>query len=158
MIQQNIKFVIFYSVIQIFVFQQFRQLTMNVFVLLRIESERMYEMLQLAIEFLNRRFQNSIIIREQIFDLIRKRKLTIWRIYHFFMQLVNEFTPRNDSIRFGSGSGFAGSGSCRIEIDTVSIRFDSISDFFDFDSKSKWTSTSLCNDHVLFINSEFCDY
>ncbi len=77
MIQQNIKFVIFYSVIQIFVFQQFRQLTMNVFVLLRIESERMYEMLQLAIEFLNRRFQNSIIIREQIFDLIRKRKLTI---------------------------------------------------------------------------------
>jgi hypothetical protein len=23
--------------------------------------------------------------------LIRKRKSTIWRIYHFFMQLVNEF-------------------------------------------------------------------
>jgi hypothetical protein len=77
MIQQNIKFVIFYSVIQILVFQQFRQFAMNVFVLLRIDSERMYEMLQLAIEFLNRRSQDSIIIREQIFDLIRKRKSTI---------------------------------------------------------------------------------
>jgi hypothetical protein len=32
-----------------------------------------------------------IIIREQIFDLIRKRKSTIWKIYHFFMQLVSEF-------------------------------------------------------------------
>jgi hypothetical protein len=51
----------------------------------------MYEMLQLAIEFFNRRFQDSIIIREQIFDLIRRKKSTIWRIYHFFMQLVNEF-------------------------------------------------------------------
>jgi hypothetical protein len=50
---------------------------MNAFVLLRIENERMYEMLQFAIEFLNRRFQDSIIIREQIFDLIRKRKSTI---------------------------------------------------------------------------------
>jgi hypothetical protein len=77
MIQQSIKLVIFYSVIQILVFQQFRQLTMNVFVLLRIESERMYEMLQIAIEFFNRRFQDSIIIREQIFDLIRTRKSTI---------------------------------------------------------------------------------
>jgi hypothetical protein len=77
MIQQSIKLVIFYSVIQIFVSQQLRQLTMNVFVLLRIESERMYEVLQLAIELLNRRFQDSIIIREQIFDLIRKRKSTI---------------------------------------------------------------------------------
>jgi hypothetical protein len=77
MIQQNIKLVIFYSVIQILVFQQFRQLTMNVFVLLRIESERMYEMFQLAIEFFNRRFQDSIIIREQIFDLIRRKKSTI---------------------------------------------------------------------------------
>jgi hypothetical protein len=77
MIQQSIKFVIFYSVIQILVFQQLRQFTMNVFVLLRIESERMYEMLQLAIEFFNRRSQDSIIIREQIFDLIRKRKSTI---------------------------------------------------------------------------------
>ncbi len=91
MIQQSIKLVIFYSIIQILVFQQLRQLTMNVFVLFRIENERMYEMLQLAIEFFNRRFQDSIIIREQIFDLIRKRKSTIWRIYHFFMQLVNEF-------------------------------------------------------------------
>jgi hypothetical protein len=45
MIQQSIKLVIFYSVIQILVFQQLRQLTMNVFVLLRIENERMYEML-----------------------------------------------------------------------------------------------------------------
>jgi hypothetical protein len=77
MIQQNIKLVIFYSVIQILVFQQFRQFTMNVFVLLRIESERMYEVLQLAIELFNRRSQDSIIIREQIFDLIRKRKSTI---------------------------------------------------------------------------------
>jgi hypothetical protein len=77
MIQQNIKLVIFYSIIQILVFQQLCQFTMNVFVLLRIESERMYEMLQLAIEFFNRRFQDSIIIREQIFDLIRKRKSTI---------------------------------------------------------------------------------
>jgi hypothetical protein len=50
---------------------------MNVFVLLRIESERMYEMLQLAIKFFNQRSQDSIIIREQIFDLIRKRKSTI---------------------------------------------------------------------------------
>jgi hypothetical protein len=50
---------------------------MNVFVLLRIESERMYEMFQLAIEFFNQRSQNSIIIREQIFDLIRKRKSMI---------------------------------------------------------------------------------
>ncbi len=91
MIQQSIKLVIFYSVIQILVFQQVRQLAMNVFVLPRIENERMYEMLQLAIEFLNRRSQDSIIIREQIFDLIRKRKSTIWKIYHFFMQLVNEF-------------------------------------------------------------------
>jgi hypothetical protein len=91
MIQQSIKLVIFYSVIQIFVFQQLRQLAMNVFVLLRIESERMYEIFQLAIEFLNWRSQDSIIIREQIFDLIRKKKSTIWRIYHFFMQLVNEF-------------------------------------------------------------------
>jgi hypothetical protein len=49
---------------------------MNVFVL-RIESERMYEMLQLAIEFLNRRSQDSIIIREQIFDLIRRKKSMI---------------------------------------------------------------------------------
>jgi hypothetical protein len=64
---------------------------MNVFVLLRIESERMYEMLQLAIEFFNRHSQDSIIIREQIFDLIRKRKSTIWEIYHFFMQLASEF-------------------------------------------------------------------
>ncbi len=77
MIQQRIKLVIFYSVIQILVSQQFRQLTMNVFVLLRTESERVYEMLQLAIELLNRRSQDSIIIREQIFDLIRKRKSTI---------------------------------------------------------------------------------
>jgi hypothetical protein len=77
MIQQNIKLVIFYSIIQIFVFQQLNQFTMNVFVLLRIESERVYEMLQLAIEFLNRRFQDLIIIREQIFDLIRRRKSTI---------------------------------------------------------------------------------
>jgi hypothetical protein len=77
MIQQSIKFVIFYSVIQILVSQQLRQLTMNVFVLLRIESERVYEVLQLAIELLNRRSQDSIIIREQIFDLIRKRKSTI---------------------------------------------------------------------------------
>ncbi len=77
MIQQNIKLVIFYSIIQIFVFQQLRQFTMNVFVLLRIESERMYEMFQLAIEFFNRRSQDSIIIREQIFDLIRKKKSTI---------------------------------------------------------------------------------
>jgi hypothetical protein len=77
MIQQSIKLVIFYSVIQILVFQELRQLTMNVFVLLRIENERMYEMLQLAIELLNRRSQDSIIIREQIFDLIRKRKSTI---------------------------------------------------------------------------------
>jgi hypothetical protein len=77
MIQQSIKLVIFYSIIQILVFQQLRQLTMNVFVLFRIENERMYEMLQLAIEFFNRRFQDSIIIREQIFDLIRKRKSTI---------------------------------------------------------------------------------
>ncbi len=91
MIQQNIKLVIFYSIIQIFVFQQFNQLTMNVFVLLRIENERVYEVFQLAIEFFNRRFQNSIIIREQIFDLIRRRKSMIWEIYHFFMQLVNEF-------------------------------------------------------------------
>jgi hypothetical protein len=91
MIQQSIKLVIFYSVIQIFVFQQLNQFTMNVFVLLRTESERMYEVLQLAIEFFNQRFQDSIIIREQIFDLIRRRKSTIWRIYHFFMQLVNEF-------------------------------------------------------------------
>jgi hypothetical protein len=64
---------------------------MNVFVLLRIENERMYEMFQFAIKFFNRRFQDSIIIREQIFDLIRKKKSTIWKIYHFFMQLVNEF-------------------------------------------------------------------
>jgi hypothetical protein len=91
MIQQNIKLVIFYSIIQILVFQQLRQLTMNVFVLLRIESERMYDMFQFAIELFNRRFQDSIIIREQIFDLIRRRKSTIWEIYHFFMQLVNEF-------------------------------------------------------------------
>ncbi len=91
MIQQSIKLVIFYSVIQILVFQQLRQFTMNVFVLLRIESERIYEMLQFAIEFFNRRFQDSIIIREQIFDLIRRKKSTIWEIYHFFMQLVNEF-------------------------------------------------------------------
>ncbi len=91
MIQQNIKLVIFYSVIQILVSQQLRQLTMNVFVLLRTESERVYEMLQLAIELFNRRSQDSIIIREQIFDLIRRRKSTIWKIYHFFMQLVNEF-------------------------------------------------------------------
>jgi hypothetical protein len=77
MIQQSIKLVIFYSIIQTFVFQQFNQLTMNVFVLLRIESERMYKMFQLAIEYFNRRFQDSIIIREQIFDLIRKRKSTI---------------------------------------------------------------------------------
>jgi hypothetical protein len=77
MIQQNIKLVIFYSVIQILVFQQLRQFAMNVFVLLRIESDRVYEMLQLAIELLNRRSQDSIIIREQIFDLIRKRKSTI---------------------------------------------------------------------------------
>jgi hypothetical protein len=77
MIQQSIKLVIFYSVIQILVSQQLRQLTMNVFVLLRIESERVYEMLQLAIELLNRRSQDSIIIREQIFDLIRRRKSTI---------------------------------------------------------------------------------
>jgi hypothetical protein len=46
---------------------------MNVFVLLRIENERMYEMFQFAIEFFNRRFQNSIIFREQIFDLIWKK-------------------------------------------------------------------------------------
>ncbi len=90
-IQQNIKFVIFYSIIQTFVFQQFRQFIMNVFVLLCIENEWMYEMLQLTIEFFNRRFQDSIIIREQIFNLIRKRKSTIWKIYLFFMQLVNEF-------------------------------------------------------------------
>jgi hypothetical protein len=77
MIQQNIKLFIFYSVIQIFVFQQLNQFTMNVFVLLRIESERVYEMLQLAIELLNRRSQDSIIIRKQIFDLIRRRKSTI---------------------------------------------------------------------------------
>jgi hypothetical protein len=77
MIQQNIKLVIFYSIIQILVFQQFRQFTMNVFVLLRIESERVYEMLQFAIEFFNRRSQDSIIIREQIFNLIRERKSTI---------------------------------------------------------------------------------
>jgi hypothetical protein len=77
MIQQRIKLVIFYSVIQILVSQQFRQLTMNVFVLLRTESERVYEMLQLAIELLNRRSQDSIIIREQIFDLIRRKKSTI---------------------------------------------------------------------------------
>jgi hypothetical protein len=77
MIQQSIKLVIFYSVIQILVFQQVRQLAMNVFVLPRIENERMYEMLQLAIEFLNRRSQDSIIIREQIFNLIRKKKSTI---------------------------------------------------------------------------------
>jgi hypothetical protein len=77
MIQQSIKLVIFYSVIQILVSQQLRQFTMNVFVLLRIESERMYEVLQFAIEFFNRRSQDSIIIREQIFDLIRKRKSTI---------------------------------------------------------------------------------
>jgi hypothetical protein len=77
MIQQNIKLVIFYSVIQTFVSQQLNQLIMNVFVLLRIENERVYEMLQLAIELLNRRSQDSIIIREQIFDLIRKRKSTI---------------------------------------------------------------------------------
>jgi hypothetical protein len=77
MIQQSIKLVIFYSIIQTFVSQQLSQLTMNVFVLLRIESERVHEMLQLAIEFFNRRFQDSIIIREQIFDLIRKRKSTI---------------------------------------------------------------------------------
>jgi hypothetical protein len=91
MIQQNIKLVIFYSIIQILVFQQFRQFTMNVFVLLRIESERVYEMFQLTIEFFNRRSQDSIIIREQIFDLIRKKKSTIWEIYHLFMQLVSEF-------------------------------------------------------------------
>jgi hypothetical protein len=77
MIQQSIKLVIFYSVIQILVSQQLRQLTMNVFVLLRTESERVYEVLQLAIELLNRRSQDSIIIREQIFDLIRRRKSTI---------------------------------------------------------------------------------
>jgi hypothetical protein len=77
MIQQSIKLVIFYSVIQILVFQQLRQLTMNVFVLLRTESERVYEVLQLAVELLNRRSQDSIIIREQIFDLIRRRKSTI---------------------------------------------------------------------------------
>ncbi len=91
MIQQSIKLVIFYSVIQILVSQQLRQLTMNVFVLLRTESERVYEVLQLAIELLNRRSQDSIIIREQIFDLIRRRKSTIWKIYHLFMQLVSEF-------------------------------------------------------------------
>ncbi len=91
MIQQSIKLVIFYSVIQILVSQQLRQFTMNVFVLLRIESERVYEVLQLAIELFNRRSQDSIIIREQIFDLIRRRKSTIWEIYHFFMQLVSEF-------------------------------------------------------------------
>jgi hypothetical protein len=91
MIEQNIKLVIFYSIIQILVFQQFRQLTMNVFVLLRIENERMYEVLQFAIEFFNRRFQNSIIIREQIFNLIRKKKSMIWKIYHLFMQFVSEF-------------------------------------------------------------------
>jgi hypothetical protein len=77
MIQQSIKLVIFYSVIQILVSQQLRQFTMNVFVLLRIESERVYEVLQLAIELFNRRSQDSIIIREQIFDLIRRRKSTI---------------------------------------------------------------------------------
>ncbi len=77
MIQQSIKLVIFYSVIQILVSQQLRQLTMNVFVLLRTESERVYEVLQLAIELFNRRSQDSIIIREQIFDLIRRRKSTI---------------------------------------------------------------------------------
>jgi hypothetical protein len=64
---------------------------MNVFVLLRIESERMYKMLWFTIEFINRRSQDLIIIRERIFDLIRKRKLMIWEIYHFFMQLVSEF-------------------------------------------------------------------
>jgi PHP family Zn ribbon phosphoesterase len=77
MIQQSIKLVIFYSVIQILVSQQLRQFTMNVFVLLRIESERVYEVLQLAIELFNRHSQDSIIIREQIFDLIRRRKSTI---------------------------------------------------------------------------------
>jgi DNA integrity scanning protein DisA with diadenylate cyclase activity len=77
MIQKSIKLVIFYSVIQILVSQQLNQLTMNVFVLLRTESKRMYEMLQLAIEFFNRRSQDSIIIREQIFDLIRRKKSTI---------------------------------------------------------------------------------
>jgi predicted GNAT family acetyltransferase len=91
MIQQSIKLVIFYSIIQIFVFQQLNQLTINVFVLLRIESERMYKMFQFIIKFFNRRSQDSIIIREQIFDLIRRKKSTIWKIYHLFMQLVNEF-------------------------------------------------------------------
>jgi hypothetical protein len=64
---------------------------MNVFVFLRIESERMYEMFQFAIEFLNWRFQDLIIIREQIFDLIQRKKSTIWELYHLFMQFVNEF-------------------------------------------------------------------
>jgi hypothetical protein len=50
---------------------------MNVFVFLRIENERMYKMLQFAIEFFNRRSQDSIIIREQIFDLIWRKKSTI---------------------------------------------------------------------------------
>jgi hypothetical protein len=46
-------------------------------------------------------------------------------------------TPRNESIRVGFGSGFVTSISIQQEIDSMSIRFDSISSFIDFDSKAK---------------------
>jgi hypothetical protein len=110
----------------------------------------------------------SIINRWITFSTMYARFVSKWRIINesmctmFIMfhsastRLVT--TSRNDSIRFEFDSDFAESNSCRVEVDTVSIWFDSISNFFDFDSKSKWTSTLLCNDHVLFINFEFCDY
>ncbi len=50
---------------------------------------------------------------------------------------VNTYTSRNESVRIGFGSGFVTQVSTQQGIDSVSIRFDSISDFIDSDSSDK---------------------
>jgi hypothetical protein len=117
----------------------------------------------------NRRFSRIRIDIEHAFEMLKERKKSLIKLglrihdlknYIFAIRWIIAcvITSRNKSIRIDFDSSFVTPISTRQEINSVSIRFDSISNLIDFDSKAKWTLTSLRNDHVLFINSWFCDY